>query len=91
MILMSKKSKKLSLRFQVLKRDNNTCQYCGAKSPDAVLEVDHKIPRSKGGPDDLSNLITSCFPCNRGKRDKLITDTPETKKQKDAYSQGQWK
>jgi hypothetical protein len=74
---MSKKSKKLSLRFQVLKRDNNTCVYCGSKPPDAVLEVDHINPRSKGGATDLSNLVTSCFKCNRGKRDKLITDTPE--------------
>ena len=37
-------------------------------------EVDHIIPVSKGGDNDISNLITSCFDCNRGKRDKKLTD-----------------
>lgn len=69
-------SKKLSLRFQVLKRDNNTCVYCGSKPPNAVLEVDHVIPRSMGGTDNMENLVTSCFNCNRGKRDKLISASP---------------
>jgi len=31
------------------------------------LEVDHRIPESKGGTDDESNLVTSCRDCNRGK------------------------
>jgi hypothetical protein len=74
---MSKKSKKLSLRFQVLKRDNHTCIYCGGKPPNVVLEVDHINPRSKGGATNLSNLVTSCFNCNRGKRDTLLTDLSE--------------
>ena len=42
-----------------------------------VLEVDHIMPRSKNGSDDMENLITSCFDCNRGKRDKNLTDIPE--------------
>lgn len=54
-------------RFEVFKNDNFTCQYCGKKPPDAILEVDHIIPTSKGGSDDISNLLTSCFDCNRGK------------------------
>lgn len=66
-----KKQGKYSTRFAVLKRDNFTCQYCGRKAPYVVLEIDHKIPRSKGGSWKLENLITSCFECNRGKGDKL--------------------
>jgi hypothetical protein len=55
------------IRFKVLERDNFTCQYCGRKAPDAVLHVDHKIPRRCGGKDEMENLITSCAQCNLGK------------------------
>jgi hypothetical protein len=54
-------------RFEVFKRDEFTCQYCGKKSPDVVLEVDHIVPRCDGGSDDSINLRTSCWDCNRGK------------------------
>lgn len=55
-------------RFEVFQRDNHTCRYCGKKSLDGVqLEVDHIIPVASGGTDELSNLITACFDCNRGK------------------------
>lgn len=63
----------LTIRFLVLKRDHYRCQICGRTAQDGVkLEVDHKIARSKGGSDDLSNLWTLCFDCNRGKRDKSL-------------------
>lgn len=55
------------LRFEVFKRDSFTCQYCGAKPPDTVLEVDHVHPRSLGGLDLLTNLKTAWWNCNRGK------------------------
>lgn len=54
-------------RFRILSRDNHTCQYCGKKAPDVVLEIDHKVPVSKGGSNKHENLVTSCFDCNRGK------------------------
>lgn len=60
-------------RFDVFKRDLFCCQYCGSNPPKVVLEVDHITPVSKGGNNDLNNLITSCFNCNRGKRDHLLT------------------
>lgn len=55
------------IRFEVFKRDNFTCQYCGKTPPQTTLEVDHIQPVSKGGTDDINNLTTSCFDCNRGK------------------------
>lgn len=64
---------KPSLRFKILNRDNFTCRYCGKKAHDSEIEVDHIIPRSKGGCDSEDNLITSCFSCNRGKAAKLLT------------------
>lgn len=55
------------LRFEVLRRDNHTCRYCGAKAPDVALTIDHVIPDTLGGTDDPSNLVTACAPCNAGK------------------------
>lgn len=60
-------SKPLRMRWNVLKRDDFTCQYCGRKAPNVELEVDHIVPGSKGGKYIENNLITSCFDCNRGK------------------------
>lgn len=58
------------VRFEVFKRDLFTCQYCGRRPPDVVLEADHIVPRCKGGSDELDNLTTSCADCNRGKAGK---------------------
>lgn len=66
------------IRFDVFKRDNFTCQYCGHSPPAVVLELDHIIPRSKGGPDSIDNYITACFECNRGKGKHTLDVTPET-------------
>lgn len=61
------------LRFQILKRDNYTCQICGRSAKDgAELEVDHIIPISKGGKTVPNNLQTLCKRCNRGKRDNMM-------------------
>jgi hypothetical protein len=62
----------LKLRFEVFKRDNFTCQYCGRKTPEVILEIEHVIPLSKGGTDEFDNLTTSCFECNRGKGASLL-------------------
>lgn len=72
------------VRFEVFKRDEFTCRYCGRRSPDAVLEVDHIVAVSNGGSDDPMNLITSCWDCNRGKSnvplERIITgDDPHAK------------
>lgn len=66
------------LRFEIFKRDSFTCGYCGKTPPDAILEVDHIKPVSKGGTDDMNNLITSCFDCNRGKRNIELKQVPPT-------------
>ncbi len=65
-------------RFEVFKRDNFTCQYCSAKPPSIPLEVDHIIPVCKGGKNDIDNLITACFDCNRGKGGVELNSIPET-------------
>jgi hypothetical protein len=56
-----------ALRFQVLRRDGFTCQYCGRRPPEVKLHIDHILPWSRGGLNVIKNLITSCEPCNLGK------------------------
>jgi 5-methylcytosine-specific restriction endonuclease McrA len=58
-------------RFNVFARDNNTCQYCGQKSPRSELNLDHVIPRSRGGLSTWENVVCSCFSCNRIKGGRL--------------------
>jgi hypothetical protein len=55
------------LRYEILRRDNHACRYCGAAAPDVKLTVDHVIPVALGGTDEPSNLVTACEPCNTGK------------------------
>lgn len=55
------------VRFEVLRRDEFTCRYCGAKAPDVALEVDHVVPVALGGDDTPGNLVTACHDCNAGK------------------------
>lgn len=87
------------LRFDVFKRDSFTCQYCGKRPPEVVLEVDHMEPRCEGGTDDFDNLLTACFDCNRGKGAERLTEAhapldlagnlellKERKRQADAYA-----
>ena len=62
-----------SLRYEILKRDQ-ICQLCGATKSDRMLEVDHIVPRSKGGTNDPSNLQVLCSRCNRAKSNRDSTD-----------------
>lgn len=55
------------IRYEVLKRDNHTCRYCGASAPDAKLTVDHVTPVALGGTDKPDNLVAACRDCNAGK------------------------
>lgn len=57
-------------RRRVFKRDNYKCVYCGSGKN---LTIDHVIPKSKGGDNSWTNLVTSCSRCNCNKGDK----TPE--------------
>lgn len=70
------------VRFEVFKRDGFKCQYCGQAAPEVILEVDHINPVSKGGGNDLMNLITSCKPCNAGKSDRELSDDSVIQKQR---------
>lgn len=63
-----------SVRYQVLKESGGRCALCGVTKKDSPLDVDHIIPRNRGGSNDMSNLQVLCSKCNRSKRDKDDTD-----------------
>jgi hypothetical protein len=69
-----------SIRFEVFKRDLFTCQYCGKKAPEAILEIDHIVPISKGGDNSIENLVSACRECNGGKSDKKLSELSEVEK-----------
>lgn len=63
-----------TLRYEVLKRAHFHCELCGCRADERALEVDHIVPRSQGGPDDMDNLQALCYRCNAMKRDRDNTD-----------------
>jgi diadenosine tetraphosphate (Ap4A) HIT family hydrolase len=63
-----------SLRYQALKASSGRCALCGATKDERPLDVDHIIPRSRGGKNELSNLQVLCSKCNRSKGNKDATD-----------------
>lgn len=67
------------LRFEVLRRDDHTCQYCGERAPDVTLHVDHVVPVALGGTDDPGNLVAACRDCNAGKT-SVPADAPLVQK-----------
>jgi diadenosine tetraphosphate (Ap4A) HIT family hydrolase/5-methylcytosine-specific restriction endonuclease McrA len=63
-----------TLRYEILKLAKFRCELCGVSAYEKALQVDHIIPRNKGGPDDLANLQALCFTCNAMKQDRDDTD-----------------
>lgn len=51
-------------RRNLMVRDNFQCQYCAKTPPLRDLNIDHVLPRSRGGPDSWENLVASCRFCN---------------------------
>lgn len=51
-------------RRNLMFRDAHECQYCGKRPPLRDLNIDHVLPRSRGGDDTWENLVTACRTCN---------------------------
>ena len=67
-----------TIRYRVLSRAKSRCELCGTDQK--ALEVDHIVPRNKGGTDDESNLQSLCYSCNAMKRDRDDTDFRKVRK-----------
>jgi 5-methylcytosine-specific restriction endonuclease McrA len=65
-------------RRAVFARDGHRCQYCGA----AAENIDHVMPRSKGGPHSWDNVVAACRRCNTRKEDRLLHDSGLTLRRK---------
>lgn len=56
----------VKLKSTVYRKTNGHCAYCGnGLDPFYGWEIEHMIPRSRGGSDDLANLVPACTRCNR--------------------------
>lgn len=63
----------LEIKEYLMEKFGHTCQYCGGKSGDPVLEWEHMRPKSRGGSDRVKNALLSCSSCNKDKGNR----TPE--------------
>ena len=57
---------------KIFEKTKGHCAYCGNKL--ITWEVEHTIPRTKGGGDKIENLLPSCLQCNRKKKSKTLTE-----------------
>lgn len=71
------------LRYRVLRMDDFTCRFCGAKASEQELQVDHLVPWVVVRCHEEQNLLTSCAACNRGKSDQMLTDAEVRKFQRE--------
>ena len=63
------------LEFNVVKiKENNYCWYCGKDMEPSKLTTDHVFPRSKGGANDMDNIIMVCKTCNSSKGNMGLKD-----------------
>lgn len=58
-------------RETLFKRDHYRCQYCGNNYADSHLNMDHVIPKDRGGRTSWENIVTSCMKCNTHKANRL--------------------
>ena len=58
----------------LLEKYGHTCQYCGGKSNDPILEWEHMLPRSRGGSDRLKNAALACHNCNQDKGNHTLEE-----------------
>jgi 5-methylcytosine-specific restriction endonuclease McrA len=57
-------------------RDRYVCAYCGGHFPNYNnLSRDHIVPRSRGGDNTWTNVVTACKPCNSKKDDKTLKES----------------
>lgn len=64
-------------RLAIYLRDSVACVYCGSDLRNAApadVTLDHLLPRSSGGSNDATNLVTACRSCNSSRQDKPWVD-----------------
>ena len=81
--------KRSAMYAQLLVAHGPKCQGCDRVFDDPrYLELDHKLPRSEGGPNELSNRILLCGPCNQLKSNTLTLTGLRRQNKKLGYMAG---
>jgi len=77
-----------AIKDQIRQRANGLCEYCHAIEEWQYVRftIDHILPRSQGGSDELKNLALACFHCNRQKYNKNSAIDPETGRESNLFS-----
>lgn len=71
--------------LEIFRRDKFKCVYCDFDGSSfknwAFLQIDHFIPKSKGGSDESANLVTACCICNQMKKDIVFSSRDEARRE----------
>jgi|GEM_PF-4272933 len=78
-------------RWNLLYRDDFTCQYCGDRPGTNNLQLDHIIPRAFGGSNEPENLTTSCQKCNSMKSDRVCVPNRFKSGKTNRFNNSVWK
>ena len=79
-----------SKREKVWDKTGGYCYYCGKKLDPNNWEIDHKIPKSRGGTDALDNLVPCCPECNDEKGDMTDREYIQYRKNRESSSKSRW-
>ncbi|NLK71919.1 MAG: hypothetical protein GX285_02725 [Clostridiales bacterium] len=69
---------KKTVKKYIYERDGRKCRFCDKDLLFRQISLDHYVPKSKNGPDDIFNIVLSCKKCNKYKMDKILPDYDET-------------
>jgi 5-methylcytosine-specific restriction endonuclease McrA len=73
-------------RRAVFARDEHRCQYCGGLAEN----IDHVVPRSRGGPHTWENVVAACRRCNARKEDRLLHEVGLTLRRRPVQPHGRF-
>jgi len=73
-VTIDKKAPKFS-RKNIFARDGWICQYCGGNFKHGKMNIDHVMPKSRGGKTTWKNTVSSCIPCNDKKGSKTLAES----------------
>lgn len=70
-----------TIRQEVRQRAKYLCEYCHASEQWQYIRftIDHIVPLTQGGTDEVDNLALACFHCNRRKSDRLMGIDPDSR------------
>ena len=58
---------KRNKRARLIERDGPNCSFCHKYLSDHEITIDHIVPKSQGGGNNIENLRIACFSCNQGR------------------------